>query len=62
MVDILAPILTDYFPVFFSLSKKKGDIRGKGFGFWKFNSSLTKEQNYINEIKNLICNFSKNNN
>ena len=40
----------------FSLSKKKRNIRGKGF--WKFNSSLTKDQNYINEIKNLIRNFS----
>ena len=39
----------------FSLSKKKGNIRGKGF--WKFNSSLTKDQNYINETKNLIRNL-----
>ena len=31
--DILTPISTDHCPVLFSLSKEKGDIRGKGF--WK---------------------------
>ena len=39
--DILTPILTDHCPALFSLSKKKGNIRGKGF--WKFNSSLSKD-------------------
>ena len=34
-------------------------IRGKGF--WKFNSSLIKDQNYITEITKLIRNFSNEN-
>ena len=54
--DILTPISTDHSPVFFPLSKEKGNIRSKGF--WKFNSSLIKDQNYINEIKYLIRNFN----
>ena len=57
--DILNLISTDHFPVLFSLSKEKGNTRGKWF--WKFNNSLTKDQNYINEIKNLIHNFSTKN-
>ena len=47
---------TDHFPVLFSLSKEKIKIRGTGL--WKLNSSLTKDQNYKTEFKNLICNFS----
>ena len=43
----------------FSLSWEKGNIRSKGF--WKFNSSLIKGQKYINEIKDLICNFDTKN-
>ena len=59
-MDILTPISTDHSPVFFSLSsKQKITIRGKGF--WKFNSSLTKDQNYIIEITKLIRNFSNKN-
>ena len=45
--------------VLFSLLKGKTAIRGKGFR--KFNSSLTKNQNYITEIKKLICNVSNKN-
>ena len=59
MMNILTPISTDHSPVFFSLSKQKITIRGKGF--WKFNSSLTKDQNYIIEIIKLIRNFSNKN-
>ena len=54
--DILSPISTDHSPVLFSLSKEKGNIRSKDF--WKFNSSLIKDQNYINEIKDLVRNFN----
>ena len=43
----------------FSHSKEKGNIRSKDF--WKFSSSLIKDQNYINEIKNFICNFNTKN-
>ena len=43
----------------FSLSQEKGNIRSKGL--WKFNSSLIKDQNYINEIKDLIRNFDTKN-
>ena len=37
-------------PALFPLSKEKDYFKGKGN--WKSNSSLTKDQNYIIEIKN----------
>ena len=55
MTEILTPISTDHSPVIFSLSKENDCLRGKGF--WKYNSSLTKDQNYITEIKKLIHSF-----
>ena len=55
MTEILTPISTGYSPVLFSLSKGKDCLRGKGF--WKFNSSLTKDQIYVTEIKKLIRSF-----
>ena len=54
MADILTPISTNHCPILFSLSKENFTIRGTAL--WKFNSSLTKDQNYT-EIKKLICNF-----
>ena len=59
ITEILTPILTDHSVVLFSLSKEKTTIRGKGF--WKFNSYLSKDQNYIIEIKKLIRNFHNEN-
>ena len=59
MTDILTLISTDHSPVLLSLSKEKITIRGTRF--WKFNSSLTKDQNYKTEIKQLIRNFSNEN-
>ena len=56
---MLTPILTDHSSVIFPLSKGKDCRRGKGF--WKFNSPLTKDQNYITEIKKLIRSFSTRN-
>ena len=56
ITEILTPISTDHSPAVFALSKEKTTIRGKRL--WKFNSSLTKDQNYIIEIKKLIRNFS----
>ena len=47
--EILTPISTDHSSGMFSLSKENGCLRVKRF--WKFNSSLTKDQNYITEIK-----------
>ena len=49
MTEILAPISTDRCSVILSLSKGNDCLRGKGF--WKFNSSLTKDQTYITEIE-----------
>ena len=57
--DILTPISIDHSPVLFSLSQEKGNIRSKGF--WKFSSSLFKDQNCINEIKDLIRDFNTKN-
>ena len=45
--------------MFFSLSQEKGNIRSKGL--WKFNSSLIKDQKYINKIKDLIRSFDTKN-
>ena len=59
IADILAPISTDHSPVLFSLSQGKDNIISKGF--WKFSSSLIIDQNYINEIIDLICNFDTTN-
>ena len=55
MSEILSPISTSHSPALFSLSKEKGCLRGKVF--WKFNSSLTKHQDYIIEITKMICSF-----
>ena len=49
MAEILTPISTNHSLILFSFSKGKTTIRDKRF--WKFNSSLTKDQNYIIEIK-----------
>ena len=59
MTIILIPILTDHSPVLFSLPKERITIRD--IELWKFNSSLTKEQNYKTKIKKLIRNFSNEN-
>ena len=53
------PFVADQSSVLFCLSKEKSAIRGNGF--WKFNSSLTKDQNYIIEIKKMISNFCSEN-
>ena len=55
----MTPISTDHSQVLFSLSKNQTTVRGKGF--WKFNSSLTKDQSYLIEIKKIIRNFSNEN-
>ena len=55
MTEILTPISTDHSSVLLSLSKEKSCLRGKGI--WKFNSSLSKDQNYITEIKKMIRSF-----
>ena len=55
MTEIRIPVSTDHSPVLFSLSKEKGCFRGKGI--WKFNSSLTKDQDYIIEIKKMVHSF-----
>ena len=48
--EILTPISTDHSSVIFSLSKGNDCLRGKGF--WKFNSFITKDHNYILKSKN----------
>ena len=51
----MTPISADHTPALFSLSKEKGCLRGKRI--WKFNTSLTKGQDYITEIKKMIRSF-----
>ena len=55
MTEKLTPISADHTPALFSLSKEKGCLRGKII--WKFNTSLTKGQDYITEIKKMIRSF-----
>ena len=55
MTKILTRISADHSPVLFSLSKEKGCLIGKGI--WKFNSSLTKDENYVMRIKKTILSF-----
>ena len=52
MTEILTPISTDHSPVLLSLSKEKCCLRGKGIR--EFDSSLTKDQEYIIKIKKMI--------
>ena len=47
---ILTPISTYHSPVIFPLAKGNDCLRGKGI--WRFNSSLTKDQNYKLKSKN----------
>ena len=58
--DFYAALSTDQSPVTISISKNKNCIRGHGF--WKFNSSLLSDQNYITKTKNLIQTFHSNQN
>ena len=58
--DFFAALSTDHSPVTISISKSKNRIHGHGF--WKFNSSLLSDQNYVTKIKNLIQTFHSNQN
>ena len=58
--DFFAPLSADHFPVTISISKNKNRIHGHGF--WKFNSSLLSDQNYVTKTKNLIQTFHSNEN
>ena len=56
--DFFAALSTDHSPVNISISKSKNCIHGHGF--WKFNSSLLSDQNYVTKAKNLIQTFQSN--
>ena len=50
--DVLASFCTDHSPIFFSLQLK--DMPTQGKGFWKFNSSLSSNDDYVEKMKNQI--------
>ena len=50
--DVLASFCTDHSPIFFFLQLKDMPTRGKGF--WKFNNSLTSNDDYVEKMKNQI--------
>ena len=50
--DVLASFCTDHSPIFFSLQLKDMPTRGKGL--WKFNNSLTSNDDYVEKMKNQI--------
>ena len=56
--DFFAALSTDHSPVTISISRSKN----RGHGFWKFNSSLLSDQNYVTKTKNLIQTFHSNEN
>ena len=56
--DFFAALSTDHSPVTISISKSKNCIHDHGF--YKFNSSLLSDQNYVTKTKNLIQTFHSN--
>ena len=48
--DVLASFCIDHSPIFFQLK----DMSTRGKDFWKFNSSLTSNAEYVEKIKNQI--------
>ena len=58
--DFFAALSTDHSRVTISISKNKNRIRGRGF--WKLNSLLLSDQNYVTKTKNLIQTFHSNQN
>ena len=58
--DFFTALSTDHSPVTISIPKSKNRIHGHSF--WKFNSSLLSDQNYVTKTKNLIQTFHSNQN
>ena len=58
--DFFAALSTDHSPVTISISKSKNRI--PGHGFWKFNSSLLSDQNYVTKTKDFVETFLSNQN
>ena len=50
--DVLASFCTDHSPIVFFLQLKDMPTRGKAF--WKFNNSLTSNDEYVEKMKNQI--------
>ena len=50
--DVLASFSTDHSPIKFSFSENHEFLRGKGF--WKFNSSLINNKEYIDKMRKFI--------
>ena len=54
-MDFFAALSTDHSPVTILISRNKSRIHGHAF--WKLNSSLLSDQNYVRKTKNLIQTF-----
>lgn len=59
-VDFFAALSTDHSLVIFLVSKSKNRIHG--YDFWKFNSSLFSDPNYLRKTKNVTQIFHRNQN
>ena len=59
-MDFFAALSTDRSPITISISKNKNHIHGHDF--WKFNSSLFADQNYVRKTKKFIQTFQSNQN
>ena len=57
-VDILPSILSDHNPILLSLSICPENSQNRGF--WKFNKSLLKDDEYVKKVKNLILQAKQN--
>ena len=50
--DVLASLLTNHSPITFSYCKNQESNRGRGL--WKFNNSLTENEQYVHKLKKFI--------
>ena len=50
--DVLSLLLNDHSPITFSYCKNKESNRGRGF--WKFDSSLIENEEFVHQMKNVF--------
>ena len=58
-IDIVPGIRSDHSMLCLSINPDKSDARGKGF--WKFNASLLKDKEYVEQVKSCIRNVKTEN-
>lgn len=56
-IDIVSGVKSDHSAITFSFCKQSKDLRGPGF--WKFNSQLIEDENYVVEVEKMIGDLDK---